>query len=246
MRYIAWLLFALAPLALAQTGDFEARKGVEYATHDGAKLAGDLYLPKAQGPHPVIVAIHGGGWQIGGPFGYQHWGPYLASRGYGVFAISYRLSKPGQKTFPEALHDVRAAIQFLKGRAAELRINPERIGVMGDSAGGHLGRVRHVPAVAARSAVPAARFDRREVHRRERDRRQAPVLRCLAALLCLGEEQLDLVPRRVGNARRHRRLREPVGSVHAGAQASRLLRAPGTGRGRPALLGLGSGGRHQP
>jgi acetyl esterase/lipase len=52
--------------------------------------------------------------------------------------ISYRLSKPGQKTFPEALHDVRAAIQFLKGRAAELRINPERIGVMGDSAGGHL------------------------------------------------------------------------------------------------------------
>ena len=138
MRYIAWLLFALAPLALAQTGDFEARKGVEYATHDGAKLAGDLYLPKAQGPHPVIVAIHGGGWQIGGPFGYQHWGPYLASRGYGVFAISYRLSKPGQKTFPEALHDVRAAIQFLKGRASELRVNPERIGVMGDSAGGHL------------------------------------------------------------------------------------------------------------
>ena len=138
MRYIAWLLFALAPFALAQTGDFEARKGVEYATHDGAKLAGDLYLPKAQGPHPVIVAIHGGGWQIGGPFGYQHWGPYLASRGYGVFAISYRLSKPGQKTFPEALHDVRAAIQFLKGRASELRVNPDRIGVMGDSAGGHL------------------------------------------------------------------------------------------------------------
>jgi acetyl esterase/lipase len=138
MRYIAWLLFALAPLALAQTGDFETRKGVEYAAHDGARLAGDLYLPKAQGPHPAIVAIHGGGWQIGSPIGYQYWGPYLASRGYGVFAISYRLSKPGQKTFPEALHDVRAAIQFLKGRAAELRVNPERIGVMGDSAGGHL------------------------------------------------------------------------------------------------------------
>ena len=58
---------------------------------------------------PAIVAIHGGGWQIGGPFGYQYWGPYLASRGYAVFAISYRLSKPGQKAFPEALHDVRAA-----------------------------------------------------------------------------------------------------------------------------------------
>ena len=59
----AWLLFAAvvaaAPLAVAQTADFETRKGVEYATHDGAKLAGDLYSPKAAGPHPVIVAIHG-------------------------------------------------------------------------------------------------------------------------------------------------------------------------------------------
>src|SRR4029078_7439089 len=80
----------------------------------------------------------GGGAQSGGPVGSQYWGPYLATRGYAVYAISYRLSKPGQKTFPEALHDVRAAIQFLKGRASELRINPDRIGVMGDSAGGHL------------------------------------------------------------------------------------------------------------
>jgi len=142
-RSIAWLLFAaaiaVAQLALAQTAaEFETRKALEYATHDGAKLTGDLYSPKAPGAHAAIVAIHGGGWQIGGPFGYQYWGPYLASRGYAVFAISYRLSKPGQKAFPEALHDVRAAIQFLKGRAAELRVNPERIGVMGDSAGGHL------------------------------------------------------------------------------------------------------------
>ena len=137
MRWICWLLVALAPVAVAQT-DHEARKALEYATHDGVKLTGDLYLPKSAGPHPVIVAIHGGGWQIGSPVGYQYWGPYLASRGYGVYAISYRLSKPGQKTFPEALHDVRAAIQFLRGRAGELRINPERIGVMGDSAGGHL------------------------------------------------------------------------------------------------------------
>ena len=136
MRWICCLLFAFASVALAQ--DFETRKALEYATHDGVKLTGDLYLPKAAGSHPAIVAIHGGGWQIGGPIGYQYWGPYLASRGYAVYAISYRLSKPGQKTFPEALHDVRAAIQFLKGRGAELRINPERIGVMGDSAGGHL------------------------------------------------------------------------------------------------------------
>lgn len=136
MRWIFWLLLVAAPIASAQ--DFETRKSVEYAVHDGVRLTGDLYLPRAAGPHPAIVAIHGGGWQIGSPIGYQHWGPYLASRGYALYAISYRLSKPGQKTFPEALQDVRAAIQFLKGRGGELRINPERIGVMGDSAGGHL------------------------------------------------------------------------------------------------------------
>src|SRR4051812_50147600 len=106
MRWIGCLLLVFASTGLAQ--DFEARKSLEYATHDGAKLAGDLYLPKAAGPHPAIVAIHGGGWQIGGPFGHQYLGPDLASRGYGVFAHSSPLSQPGQKTVPEGLPDLRA------------------------------------------------------------------------------------------------------------------------------------------
>ena len=131
-------LWLAASLAIAQTGEVEVRKGVEYVVHDGVRLTGDYYAPRTSGSYPAIVAIHGGGWQAGSPIGYQYWGPWLAQRGYVLFAISYRLSKPGQKTFPEALHDVRAAIQFVKGRAKELRVDPERIGVMGDSAGGHL------------------------------------------------------------------------------------------------------------
>ena len=142
-RWVTFCLLVVSAMAMGRAFaqplvEFEVRKGVEYAVHDGVKLIGDHYAPKAAGSYPAIVAIHGGGWQIGGPIGYQYWGPYLAQRGYVVFAISYRLSKPGQKAFPEALHDVRSAIQFVKGRASELRVNPERVGVMGDSAGAHL------------------------------------------------------------------------------------------------------------
>lgn len=139
-RWIGWLALCLlvALPARAQTIEVEVRRGLEYVVHDGVRLAGDLYVPKAEGRYPAIIAIHGGGWQLGSPQGYQYWGPYLAQRGIIVYAISYRFSKPGQKSFPEAVHDVRAAVQFLRGRAAELRIDAERIGLMGDSAGGQL------------------------------------------------------------------------------------------------------------
>jgi acetyl esterase/lipase len=138
-HFAAIILIFTAHYAFAQpTTDIEVRKGLEYAVHDGARLLGDYYAPRAAGSYPAIVAIHGGGWQAGSPIGYQYWGPWLAQRGYVVFAVGYRFSKPGQSSFPEALHDVRAAIQFIKGRGSELRVNPERVGVMGDSAGGHL------------------------------------------------------------------------------------------------------------
>jgi acetyl esterase/lipase len=74
----------------------EARSGVGYAGHDGVSLLGDLYLPAGAGRHPVLVAVHGGGWQAGARSSFQHWGPYLAERGYALFAISYRLAKKGE------------------------------------------------------------------------------------------------------------------------------------------------------
>ena len=116
----------------------ETRGGVSYATHDGVALAGDLYLPAGAGPFPALVGVHGGGWQAGARNAFQFWGPYLAERGYALFAISYRLAKKGQKMFPQAVNDVLAAVQFVRGSAGELKIDPERIGLFGASAGGHL------------------------------------------------------------------------------------------------------------
>jgi acetyl esterase/lipase len=81
--------------------------------------------------------VHGGGWQGGRRTNYRSWGPYLAARGYAVFAISYRFSAPGRPSYPQAVDDVRAAVEFVKTDAA-VNADPARVALMGDSAGGHL------------------------------------------------------------------------------------------------------------
>src|ERR1700751_3267046 len=75
--------------------EVDVRPGLTYATHDGVALLGDLYRPKGAGPFPVLVALHGGGWVQGVRSAFQYWGPYLAGRGYALFAISYRLGERG-------------------------------------------------------------------------------------------------------------------------------------------------------
>jgi acetyl esterase/lipase len=116
----------------------EFRANILYATHDGVELRGDLYLPAGEGPFPLIINVHGGYWRRGSRDSYQYWGPYLAARGYAGFTISYRLTKPGQKTFREAVHDVRAAVQFMRGNAQEFRLDPTRFALWGNSAGAQL------------------------------------------------------------------------------------------------------------
>lgn len=120
-------------------GEIETRLSMTYATHDSVALAGDLYLPKNASPCPVLIGVHGGGWVQGARSAFQYWGPYLAARGIALFAVSYRLAKAGQKTFPHAVQDVLAAIQFVRGNAKEFNVAGDRIGVFGHSAGGNIG-----------------------------------------------------------------------------------------------------------
>jgi len=137
--HVLVLSTAMAPLAAAPVlaqNEVTTRVNIEYVEHDGVKLMGDLYLPKGLAKAPLIIGIHGGGWQGGSPAAYQHWGPYLAKNGYGMFAIRYRLAKAG--TYPKAVYDVKAAIQFVRAKAAELGVDADRLGLWGDSAGGHL------------------------------------------------------------------------------------------------------------
>src|SRR6202012_785707 len=59
---------------------------VPYASDGEAALLGDLYRPVDRGPHPIIIAVHGGGWDQGSRDCYHDWGIYLAERGYALFA----------------------------------------------------------------------------------------------------------------------------------------------------------------
>jgi dipeptidyl aminopeptidase/acylaminoacyl peptidase len=88
---------------------FELNSAVTYATHEGVALQGDLYLPKSRGNVPALVAVHGGGWQQGARSTFQYWGPYLAARGYALFAISYRFAGKGRKASVWALRSTRSS-----------------------------------------------------------------------------------------------------------------------------------------
>jgi acetyl esterase/lipase len=120
------------------SSEIDIRNDVVYAQHDGVDLQGDLYAPKAPGSYPTLVTVHGGGWERGQRSNHQYWGHYLAARGYVVFAVTYRRSKRGVKSYPAAVTDVRAAVQYVKGNAAALKVDAARICLMGDSAGAHL------------------------------------------------------------------------------------------------------------
>jgi acetyl esterase/lipase len=119
-------------------GGVDVRRDLTYATHDDVALAGDLYLPAGAGPFPALVAVHGGAWRVGARSTFQYWGPYLAARGYALFAITYRLAGKDRKTYPQAVNDVCAAVQFLRGEAKTYKIDADRLGLIGASAGAHL------------------------------------------------------------------------------------------------------------
>ena len=119
--------------------------GVEFAVVEGFRpLLLDIYLPVAPGPCPAIVYLHGGGWAVGTRrrFGraFASWSPTpldrVAQAGFAVATVDYRLS--GEARFPAQLHDVKAAIRWVRGNSARLGIDPARMIAWGESAGGHL------------------------------------------------------------------------------------------------------------
>jgi len=100
------------------------------------KMHLDLYVPKSGGPHATILTVHGGGWLGGSKKYFREIAVLLAARGYAVANVEYRLAEEAK--FPGAVQDVAAAVRWLRGNAAKYSIDPDRIGAVGGSAGGHL------------------------------------------------------------------------------------------------------------
>jgi acetyl esterase/lipase len=131
-RLLPCLLFAFWSAAAAQT-----HRDLAYRTdgHERQKL--DLYLPeKSDRPAPLIIWIHGGGWQGGSKENALPLRQGWVERGYAIASINYRLS--GHAVFPAQIEDCKAAIRWLRAHAAQYHIDPTRFGVWGSSAGGHL------------------------------------------------------------------------------------------------------------
>lgn len=95
----------------------------------------DLYLPKGPGPFPTVVWIHGGGW-MGGSRSDVNDAIRLVCRGFALASVDYRLS--WQAKFPAQIHDVKAAIRYLRAKSGDLSLDSTKIAVFGSSAGGHL------------------------------------------------------------------------------------------------------------
>ncbi len=145
MNRIPTLLFAsLAIFASAHAqppsrvpDGVKALRDVAYVENGHERQKLDLYVPeKASTPMPLIIWIHGGGWAAGSKDGCPPLRGGFIERGYAVASVGYRLS--GHAVFPAQIEDCKAAIRWLRAHAKEHNIDPQKFGVWGSSAGGHL------------------------------------------------------------------------------------------------------------
>ena len=118
-----------------------ARTDLAYGEEDGRALRLDVYTPSGSAPgggFPAVLAVHGGGWRGGDKGEYGRSLLPLTGQGIAVVAVNYRLSKPGTPSWPGNLDDVRGAARWLRANGPRFGIDPDRIALLGASAGAHL------------------------------------------------------------------------------------------------------------
>lgn len=125
---------------VAEKNQIELHLDQPYAANENPKQQVDLYLPKKRNtdkPLPVVALIHGGGWVNGDRLGYAATAIQFSRTGdYAAVCVGYRLTKEAH--WPAQVFDCKAAIRWIRAHAKEYNLDPDKIAVMGSSAGGHL------------------------------------------------------------------------------------------------------------
>jgi alpha-L-fucosidase 2 len=131
-------LCVVSTLLIAGQARTPTRDGLLYGTADGQPLTMDYYAPRGDGVHPVAIIIHGGGYHGGdsksGSEAYI--ADFLAPAGYAVFSVNYRLAPA--YPYPYMVQDVERAVRYIRFHAAEWNADPNKIALVGGSAGGFL------------------------------------------------------------------------------------------------------------
>jgi acetyl esterase/lipase len=137
LLFASLVFVALSTHILRAQSDPVIEKDIVYATVDGVDLKLDMARPLAgAGPYPAVLHFHGGGWQAGDKSHGHGRIVKLANAGYVAVSVGYRFAP--KYSWPLQVYDAKSAVLFLKEHAKEYNIDPDRIGVTGDSAGGYL------------------------------------------------------------------------------------------------------------
>jgi alpha-L-fucosidase 2 len=148
------LLSALIAVALPACA--ELRTDIQFAVRGGTSLTLDAWVPDGAGPFPAVIIVHGGGFIAGDKQTYvKPLFPVLTDAGFAWFTINYRLAPSSQ--FPEPVSDVEDAVRWVMKNAKQYKVDPRRVALTGESAGGHL--VSYVAVTSAaelglRAVVP--------------------------------------------------------------------------------------------
>lgn len=136
------LFFALLLTSCGAKSTFDstklgtAERDVTYCTMNDLPQKMDIYYPSSGGPWPVLMYVHGGGWYQGDKAEGEGWRG-MNEQGFLVVSVNYRLGDH-QTKFPAMIEDVKCAVRYLRAHASDYNIDPDHIGAIGASAGGHL------------------------------------------------------------------------------------------------------------
>jgi acetyl esterase/lipase len=124
-------------MAIAASERVTIEEGVVFGTGGGRNLKCDVFTPPGRPRNaPAVLLLHGGGWRQGDRSQLRGYGILLGRKGYVCVCSEYRLMQ--ESIWPAQIHDVKAALRWMRANAGELGLDPEKIAVEGNSAGAHL------------------------------------------------------------------------------------------------------------